>query len=182
MKKLLLTTGVIAALAGSQMGFAACASSGVTDTSASCGSAVNLQVANVAVLKGLDDYDFSDPAAKGWNGTSAADDKAVSPGAVCIGTNNPGVGVRVSFSSAGDFQVTNSTKPPVTYDVYFNNESERLTQNKSFDIVSDGKLDNLLCTNQNYPLNVEFTGTELAKAASDAAYTDIITVTVAPLQ
>ncbi len=177
MKKLLLTTGVLAAVAGSQLGYAACVDSGNPNTTASCASTVTLNVASLVVIKGLDDYDFTD--APGWGGTGATGDDSVVNGALCIGTNNPATGVNVTISSLnGGFEATGAAGGPIAYNVYFDGSA---APNGTAFSADTAKLDNLNCANENFALNVEFTGAELLTAVADVSYSDTVTVSVAPL-
>lgn len=180
MKKLLLTSGAIAVLAGSQMGFAACDDSGNPNaTSASCDSTVTLKIDDMVVLKGLDDYDFSDPGAAGWDGTGGTD--AVVNGDFCVGTNNAASGVSVSVSSINDFEVQRGDGTAVSYNAYLNGSGTALANGATPLSLSGADVDNLECLTQSIDLNVEFTGTALMAANVGAEpYLDTITVTVAP--
>lgn len=179
MKKLLLTTGVLAAVAGSQLGYAACVDSGNPNTTASCASTVTLNVASLVVIKGLDDYDFTD--APGWGGTGATGDDSVVNGALCIGTNNPATGVNVTISSLnGGFEATGTTGGPIAYSVYFDGSGTPVADGTPVP-VSGGNLDDLNCATEGFDLNVEFTGAQLLTAVGGVAYSDTVTVSVAPL-
>lgn len=174
-KKLLLTSGFMAMVAGSQIGYAACVDSGAPGASASCTSDVTLSVADLVVLKGLDDYDFT--GAPGWDGTAGGSSSVA--GDVCIGTNNIANGVDVTITSAsGDFSVTGSSGGPLSYTVELN--SSAVTHGTPIDVTGGALLDNLVCANENFDLDVAFAGTELLAAVGGVTYTDTVTVLVAP--
>ncbi len=177
MKKVLLTTAAMAMMAGSQMGFAACVDSGNPATSASCQSEVTLQVNKLVVLKGLDDYDFSDPGSNGWDGTDQTN--AVVEGNFCVGTNDSSSGVTVSVGSAnGGFEVEGANPGDrVAYSVLANNVA--VTDGGNIDITN-AALESLGCNNDNVAMNVQFAGADLLSASVGQEYTDTITVTVAP--
>jgi hypothetical protein len=177
MRKVLLTTAAMAILAGSQMGFAACTTSGNPAESASCDSKVTLQVKKLVVLKGLDNYDFSDPGSKGWDGT--ADTNAVQPGSFCVGTNDSNSGVSVTFTSSnGGFQVQGfDSTDTVAYSVIANNAA--INDGDAIDMTSS-TLQNLGCGTDNFNMDVQFAGADLLLATVDQIYSDTITVTVAP--
>lgn len=180
MKKLILTAGVLAATAGSQLAFGACTDSGIGDSStpATCDSAVTLQVSDLVVIKGLDDYDFTDPAANGWDGTAGTN--ALVTGDVCVGTNNSANGVDVTFDSANGFAVSDGSNPDVSYSMFFNGSAVALTDGQIVDVTAGTDLDDLACANENFALNVQFDGTALVTAAVGSTYSDTVTVTVAP--
>jgi hypothetical protein len=185
MKKALLTSVAAAALAASQIGFAACVESkdGANTTSASCESTVTLKLDRLVVLKGLDDYDFSNPGAAGWGGTSDAADIAAIDGNFCVGTNDPTDSVILTVSSANNFAVQRASGgPPVSYNAYLAGSTTRLSNSSGSGLVFNGAtVDDLICDDEAIALNVQFTGAALAAAAvGTEAYTDTITVTVAP--
>ena len=183
MKKALLTSVAAAALAGSQIGFAACTMSagGPNATSASCESTVTLKLDEMVVLKGLDDYDFSDPGAAGWDGTAAG--SAAIPGNFCVGTNNSTGSVSLTVSSTNNFEVQRADGTGVSYNAYLAGSTAPLSNasGSSLAPLSNAVVDDLACANEAIALNVEFTGAALIAAqVGTEAYTDTITVTVAP--
>jgi hypothetical protein len=182
MKRALLTSAAAAALAGSQIGFAACSMSagGPNTTSASCDSTVTLKLDEMVVLKGLDDYDFSDPGAAGWDGTDQG--KAAIPGSFCVGTNSSNTGVSVTVSSTHDFEVQRADGSGVSYSAFLGSSTTALSNATGANIaLAAAVVDDLACANELVDLTVEFAGTALLAAAVGAeAYTDTITVTVAP--
>ena len=183
MKKALLTSAAIAALAGSQLGFAACVMSagGPNATSASCDSTVTLKLDEMVVLKGLDDYDFSDPGAAGWDGTDAG--TAAIPGNFCVGSNNAAGSVSITVTSTNDFQVERADGTGVRYSAFLGSSPTALTNATGTGLppLAAGVVDDLACANELVALNLEFAGADLVAAdVGTEAYTDTITVTVAP--
>ena len=178
MKKLLMTSAVVAAVAGSQMGYAACADSGLgtNATPATCDADVTLTVENSVVIKGLDDYDFTN--APGWDGTGAGASRISE--SLCIGTNNTANPVNITFTSTnGAFNATGASGGPIAYSIYFNGAGTASAYNSPA-VVPVGVLGDLACATEAIDLDIEFGGADLLTAVGGVSYSDTVTVTVAP--
>lgn len=178
MKKLLMTSAVVAAVAGSQMGHALCADSGLgtNATPATCEADVTLTVQNSVVIKGLDDYDFTN--APGWNGLAAGASRISSN--LCIGTNNTANPVNITFTSDnGAFNAEDISGNPIAYSIFFNGSGTASNYNDPA-VIPAGDLSNLACASETIALAIEFAGADLLTAVGGVSYTDTVTVTVAP--